>query len=167
MFIQISICLLYYCIYTAKIVNKLRIHQFYSLNPQKYISSIHSPLKNTQKHQVYTLARRFFHSFFPSERWFAYLRKDQSGLPWCQKPLYFLTFSTPLLCHQGYTLNMAWSIVMDDVRRRDWWVEALRMMLWGGEMYTMRVWDGCHNSTIILLEDSLSTQCFVFISTIL
>ena len=107
MFIQISICLLYYCIYTAKIVNKLRIHQFYSLNPQKYISSIHSPLKNTQKHQVYTLARRFFHSFFPSERWFAYLRKDQSGLPWCQKPLYFLTFSTPLLRHQGYTLNMA------------------------------------------------------------
>lgn len=52
----------------VKIVKKLRIHQFYSLNPHFYIRSIHSPLKNTPKHQVYTLARRFFHSFFPSER---------------------------------------------------------------------------------------------------
>ena len=49
------------------IVKKLRIHQVYSLNPHFYIRSIHSPIKNTPKHQVYTLARRFFHSFFPSE----------------------------------------------------------------------------------------------------
>ena len=89
------------------IVKKLRIHQVYSLNPHFYISSIHSPLKNTPKHQVYTLARRFFHSFSPPERWFAYQEKDQSRLPWCRKPLYFLTFSAPLLRHQGYTLNMA------------------------------------------------------------
>lgn len=93
MFISLSFCILLHCFYTAKIVKKLRIHQFYSLNPHFYIRSIHSPPKNTPKHHSYTLARRFFHSFFPSERWFAYQEIDQSRLPWCRKPLYLLTFS--------------------------------------------------------------------------
>ena len=56
---QISLCILFTCFYMVKIVKKLRIHQFYSLNPHFYISSIHSPLKNTPKHQVYTLAKHF------------------------------------------------------------------------------------------------------------
>ena len=63
------------------IVKKLRIHQSYSLNPHFYIRSIHSLIKNTPKHQVYTLAKRFFHSFFLSKRRFAYQEKDQPRLP--------------------------------------------------------------------------------------
>ena len=59
MFVYLSFYTLYYCIYIPKIVKKLRIHQSYSLNPHFYIRSIHSPIKNTPKHQVYTLAKRF------------------------------------------------------------------------------------------------------------
>ena len=59
MFVYLSFYTLYHCIYIPKIVKKLRIHQSYSLNPHFYIRSIHSPPKNTPKHQVYTLAKHF------------------------------------------------------------------------------------------------------------
>ena len=74
MFVYLSFYTLYYCIYIPKIVKKLRIHQFYSLNPHFYIRSIHSPLKNTPKHQVYTLAKRlktFFYAILLFKRLFS------------------------------------------------------------------------------------------------
>ena len=59
MFVSIHLRTLFLCIYNYHFVKKLRIHQFYSLNPHFYIRSIHSPIKNTPKHQVYTLAKHF------------------------------------------------------------------------------------------------------------
>ena len=64
---------LFLCIYNRHFVKKLRIHQFYSLNPHFYIRSIHSPIKNTPKHQVYTLAKRlktFFYAILLFKRLF-------------------------------------------------------------------------------------------------
>ena len=81
MFISLSFCILLHCFYTAKIVKKLRIHQFYSLNPHFYIRSIHSPIKNTPKHQVYTLAKRF-KTFFNA----ILLFKRHFSPPWLEPP---------------------------------------------------------------------------------
>ena len=81
MFISLSFCILLHCFYTAKIVKKLRIHQFYSLNPHFYIRSIHSPIKNTPKHQVYTLAKRFKTFFYA-----ILLFKRHFSPPWLEPP---------------------------------------------------------------------------------
>ena len=74
MSVILLICILFICFYMVKIVKKLRIHQFYSLNPHFYIRSIHSPIKNTPKHQVYTLAKRlktFFYAILLFKRLFS------------------------------------------------------------------------------------------------
>ena len=81
MFVYLSFYTLYHCIYIPKIVKKLRIHQSYSLNPHFYIRSIHSPIKNTPKHQVYTLAKRF-KTFFNA----ILLFKRHFSPPWLEPP---------------------------------------------------------------------------------
>ena len=153
MFVYLSFYTLYYCIYIPKIVKKLRIHQSYSLNPHLYTILIHSPLKMTPKHQVYTLAKRFFHSFFLSKRWFAYQEKDQSRLLWCRKPLYFLTFSALLPCHQGYTLNMRC------VRKEIWWTGLSSLCFFpkrspinGRYTVSLRITKGIPSSVILSFE---------------
>ena len=72
---------LFLCIYNRHFVKKLRIHQFYSLNPHFYIRSIHSPIKNTPKHQVYTLAKRFKTFFYA-----ILLFKRHFSPPWLEPP---------------------------------------------------------------------------------
>ena len=81
MFVYLSFYTLYYCIYIPKIVKKLRIHQSYSLNPHFYIRSIHSPPKNTPKHQVYTLAKRFKAGFQV-----IFLFRRHFSPPWLEPP---------------------------------------------------------------------------------
>ena len=81
MSVILLICTLFICFYMVKIVKKLRIHQFYSLNPHFYISSIHSPIKNTPKHQVYTLAKRFKTGFQV-----IFLFRRHFSPPWLEPP---------------------------------------------------------------------------------
>ena len=114
MFVYLSFYTLYYCIYIPKIVKKLRIHQFYSLNPHFYIRSIHSPIKNTPKHQVYTLAKRF-KTFFNA----ILLFKRHFSPPWLEPP-------NPQK-HRSYRLFQPLSFVIRAIHST--WHECSGMML--------------------------------------
>jgi hypothetical protein len=114
MFISLSFCILLHCFYTAKIVKKLRIHQFYSLNPHFYIRSIHSPIKNTPKHQVYTLAKRFKTCFQVIS-----LFKRPFSPPWLEPP-------NPQK-HRSYRLFQPLSFVIRAIHST--WHECSEMML--------------------------------------
>ena len=114
MFISLSFCILLHCFYTAKIVKKLRIHQFYSLNPHFYIRSIHSPIKNTPKHQVYTLAKRFKTFFYA-----ILLFKRHFSPPWLEPP-------NPQK-HRSYRLFQPLSFVIRAIHST--WHECSGMMI--------------------------------------
>ena len=114
MLISLSFCILLHCFYTAKIVKKLRIHQFYSLNPHFYIRSIHSPIKNTPKHQVYTLAKRFKTFFYA-----ILLFKRHFSPPWLEPP-------NPQK-HRSYRLFQPLSFVIRAIHST--WHECSGMMI--------------------------------------
>ena len=106
-----------------KIVKKLRIHQFYSLNPHFYIRSIHSPIKNTPKHQVYTLAKRFKTFFYA-----ILLFKRHFSPPWLEPPnpqkqrsyRLFQPFSLVIRAIHSTCLELA--RLMSGNREKIWWV---------------------------------------------